>query len=290
MKKACHPRSSGTRTNPWTIPVVGVVSLACTAAIAAPLVTARFADAVASGTSQATSAPAASAAPEPAGLKDAKASDCFACHAIDHKVVGPAYEEAARRYAGKGDAVVDKLAEKVIKGGSGNWGDIAMTPHPDLGQQKARTIVEWILSLKPAAGASAVAKSSAQASGKTFTYKTADGKTVKLDFPVFVAGHKPEIVTKDVFTGYEQFNAYCNRCHGDDAVGGAYAAPDLRHSLEGGMTYQQFLQTAMAGRESKGMPSWAGFFTPEQIRDIYEYVKGRQVDLVPTGRPPSAQD
>jgi len=290
MKKARHPRSSGTRTNPWTIPVVGVVSLACTAAIAAPLVTARFADAVASGTSQATSAPAASAAPEPAGLKDAKASDCFACHAIDHKVVGPAYEEVARRYAGKGDAVVDKLAEKVIKGGSGNWGSIAMTPHPDLGQQKARTIVEWILSLKPAAGASAVAKSSAQASGKTFTYKTADGKTVKLDFPVFVAGHKPEIVTKDVFTGYEQFNAYCNRCHGDDAVGGAYAAPDLRHSLEGGMTYQQFLQTAMAGRESKGMPSWAGFFTPEQIRDIYEYVKGRQVDLIPTGRPPSAQD
>ena len=289
MKKARQPRSSGTRTNPWTIPVVGVVSLACTAAIAAPLVTARFADAVASGT-QATSVPAASAAPEPAGLKDAKASDCFACHAIDHKVVGPAYDEVARRYAGKGNAVVDKLAEKVIKGGSGNWGSIAMTPHPDLGQQKARTIVEWILSLKPAAGASAVAKSSAQSPGKTFTYKTADGKTVKLDFPVFVAGHKPEIVTKDVFTGYEQFNAYCNRCHGDDAVGGAYAAPDLRHSLEGGMTYQQFLQTAMAGRESKGMPSWAGFFTPEQIRDIYEYVKGRQVDLVPIGRPPSAQD
>ena len=93
-----------------------------------------------------------------------------------------------------------------------------------------------------------------------------------------------------MFTGYEQFNGYCNRCHGDDAVGGAYAAPDLRHSLAGGMTYQQFLQTAMAGRESKGMPSWAGFFTPEQIRDIYEYVKGREVDLIPTGRPPSAQD
>ena len=278
------------RNNPWTILVVGVVSLACTAAIAAPLVTARSADAIASGTPQATSAPAASTAPESSGLKDAKASDCFACHAIDHKVVGPAYDEVARRYAGKGNAVVDKLAEKVIKGGSGNWGSVAMTPHPDLGQQKARTIVEWILSLKPAAGASAVAKSSAQASGKTFTYKTGDGKTVKLDFPVFVTGHKPEIVTKDVFTGYEQFNGYCNRCHGDDAVGGAYAAPDLRHSLAGGMTYQQFLQTAMAGRESKGMPSWAGFFTPEQIRDIYEYVKGRQVDLIPTGRPPSAQD
>src|SRR6185437_1362409 len=104
MKKARHPRSSGTRTNPWTIPVVGVVSLACTAAIAAPLVTARFADAVASGT-QATSAPAASAAPEPAGLKDAKASDCFACHAIDHNVLGPALAVVAGRFAGSGAAL-----------------------------------------------------------------------------------------------------------------------------------------------------------------------------------------
>lgn len=288
MNKVRHQThgNSRVRSNPWVILAAGVVSLACTAAIAAPLVAVRSAGAGA----QAASAPVASAAAEPAGLKDAEASDCFACHAIDHKVVGPAYDEVAKRYAGKGNAVVDKLTEKVIKGGSGNWGDIAMTPHPDLGQQKARTIVEWILSLKPTADTSAVAKSSGEASGKTYSYKTEDGKTVKLDFPVFVPGHKPEIVTKDVFTGYEQFNGYCNRCHGDDAVGGAYAAPDLRHSLAGGMTYQQFLQTAMAGRESKGMPSWAGFFTPEQIRDIYEYVKGRQVDLIPTGRPPSAQD
>lgn len=270
--------------NKWTVMAGCAASMVCTMAVAASLMTASGTDAAPS------SAPLSSVAAEPAGLADAKASDCFACHAIDHKVVGPAYDEVAKRYAGKGSAVVDKLAEKIIKGGSGNWGNIAMTPHPDLGQQKARTIVEWILSLKPAAGASAVAKSSAQVSGKTYTYKTPDGKTVTLDFPVFVPGHKPDIVTKDVFTGYEQFNGYCNRCHGDDAVGGAYAAPDLRHSLAGGMTYQQFLQTAMAGRESKGMPSWAGFFTPEQIRDIYEYVKGRQVDLIPTGRPPSAQD
>lgn len=271
------------RNNPWVVLAVCAISATCTAAAAASLMAATGKDAAPSSASS-------TAAPEPAGLKDAKASDCFACHAIDHKVVGPAYDEVAKRYAGKGQAAIDTLAEKVIKGGSGNWGSIAMTPHPELGQQKARTIVEWILSLKPAAGTSAVAKSPAGSSGKTYSYKTEDGNTVKLDFPVFVPGHKPDIVTNDVFTGYEQFNGYCNRCHGDDAVGGAYAAPDLRHSLAGGMTYQQFLQTAMAGRESKGMPSWAGFFTPEQIRDIYEYVKGRQLGLVPQGRPPSAQD
>ena len=271
------------RNSSWVILAVCVISATCTVATAASLMAATGKDAAPSSASSA-------AAPEPAGLKDAKASDCFACHAIDHKVVGPAYDEVAKRYAGQGDAAVDKLAEKIIQGGSGNWGSIAMTAHPDLGQQKARTIVEWILSLKPAAATGAVAKAPAGASGKTYSYKTEDGKTVTLDFPVFVPGHKPDIVTTDVFTGYEQFNGYCNRCHGDDAVGGAYAAPDLRHSLAGGMTYQQFLQTAMAGRESRGMPSWAGFFTPEQIRDIYEYVKGRQVGLVPAGRPPSAQD
>lgn len=276
------------RNNPWVVLAACTVSMVCTVAIAAPLVAARSADAVIAG-AQASSAPASAAAQEPAGLKDAKASDCFACHAVDHKVVGPAYDEVARRYAGKGNAAVDKLVKKVIDGGSGNWGSIAMTPHPDLGKQKARTIVEWILSLKPSAGASAVAKSSAQTSGKTYTYKTEDGKAVKLDFQVFLPGQDTK-VTNDVFTGYEQFNAYCNRCHGDDAVGGAYAAPDLRHSLEGGMTYQQFIDTAMAGRESRGMPSWAGFFTPEQIRDIYDYVKARSVGLVPEGRPASAQD
>src|SRR6185312_9363121 len=160
--------------NGWTVVVGSAGSMVCTIALAASMMTAPGMDAAP------PSAPASSGGAEPAGLADAKASDCFACHAIDHKVVGPAYDEVAKRYAGKGNAVVDKLMEKVIKGGSGSWGDIAMTPHPDLGQQKARTIVEWILSLKPAADASAVAKSSGEASGKTYSYKTEDGKTVKL--------------------------------------------------------------------------------------------------------------
>ena len=265
------------RNNPWVVLAACAVGMTCTATVAASLMTATGKDA-------APSPAFSTAAPEPAGLEDAKASDCFACHAIGHKVVGPAYDEVARRYAGQGQAAVDKLVKKVIDGGSGNWGSIAMTPHPNLGRQKTRTIVEWILSLNPAATGA-----TSSAPGKTYSYKSADGKPVTLDFQVFLPGQE-EKVTNDVFTGYEQFNAYCNRCHGDDAVGGAYAAPDLRHSLEGGMTYQQFIDTAMAGRESKGMPSWAGFFTPEQIRDIYEYVKARSVGLVPEGRPASAQD
>ncbi|TAM10190.1 MAG: cytochrome C [Nevskiaceae bacterium] len=233
--------------------------------------------------------PALAATPDtgtPAGLKQAKASNCFACHAIDHKVVGPAFDAIAKRYAGANAATLDKLAEKVVKGGSGNWGQIAMTPHPELAGSKARTIVAWVLSLHP--GSTGTGSPTAE-NAKTYTYKGTDGKTVTLDYPLYLDGQPPK-VTKEVFNGYLQFNSTCNRCHGDDAVGGAYAAPDLRHSLSGGMTYEKFLATAMAGREAKGMPSWAGFFTPAEIRDIYEYVKGRSVGLIPEGRPPSAQD
>lgn len=286
------------RSNGMAVLVAGAVSLACTAAVAASLAIAP----AATGTGvQAASAPASASGGEPQGLKDAKASDCFACHAIDHKVVGPAYVDVAKRYAGQGPAAVDKLVDKIIKGGAGDWGSIAMTPHPDLGRDKARAIVDWILTLKPGASAATAGSAAAPASsgsaaanpaapGKTYTYKSPDGKTVKLDFQVFAANAPKKEVTKAVFSGYEQFNSTCNRCHGDDAVGGAYAAPDLRHSLQGGMTWQQFLDTAMAGREAKGMPSWAGFYSPEEIRDIYEYVKARSTGVLSEGRPPSAQD
>lgn len=280
------------RKNVLTVVVAGAVSLTCTAAIAMSLA-ATSGMAAHDAAPQASSTPASSAdsAAEPEGLKEAKASDCFACHAIDHKVVGPAYDDVAKRYAKQGPAIVDTLAEQVIKGTVGHWGKVPMTAHPDLGMDKARTIVKWILALTPGASASATATaaSSSSATGKTYSYKLADGKTATLDFPVYIPGSDTK-VTKAIFSGYEQFNSTCNRCHGDDAVGGAYAAPDLRHSIEGGLTWQQFLDTAMAGRESKGMPSWAGFYSHEQIRDIYEYVKGRQLDLVPQGRPPSAQD
>lgn len=259
----------------WAVVVACAGSLALTATAGALLLSngARAAP-------PATSASAATQA-EPAGLKDAQATDCFSCHAITHKVVGPAYDAVAKRYAGQEPAIIDKLAEQVIKGTVGHWGSVPMPAHPNLGMAKARTIVKWIMTLKPS-----VPETTAAA--KTYHYKLPGGKTATLDFPMFIAGSNRK-VTKDVFTGYEQYNSTCNRCHGDDAVGGAFAAPDLRHALAGGLTWQQFLTTAMSGK-SGGMPSWAGFYTAKQIRDIYEYVKGRQLNLVPQGTPPSAQN
>jgi cytochrome c len=56
------------------------------------------------------------------------------------------------------------------------------------------------------------------------------------------------------------------------------------------MKPQNFMSIAMAGRQEKGMPSWAGFLSQQDMIKIYRYVKGRSLDLVPSGRPPSEQD
>ena len=82
-----------------------------------------------------------------AGETLAKKDGCFTCHAVDNKVVGPAYKEVAAKY--KGDKSVEaKLIEKVKKGGSGVWGQIPMPPNsPQVKDEDIKTIVQWILSL-----------------------------------------------------------------------------------------------------------------------------------------------
>jgi cytochrome c len=102
-------------------------------------------------TDTATTAPAASSGtPEVAnqkGLELIGANDCMTCHAIDKKVIGPAYVDVAKKYDNT-EAVVDTLVAKIKHGGKGNWGEIAMTPHPDLPDADAKEMVKYILSLK----------------------------------------------------------------------------------------------------------------------------------------------
>ena len=77
----------------------------------------------------------------------AKKHNCFACHAVDKKVVGPAYKEVANKYRGNAKAEA-MLVEKVKKGSSGVWGPVPMPPNAQVPDADVKTLVNWILSLK----------------------------------------------------------------------------------------------------------------------------------------------
>jgi cytochrome c len=86
------------------------------------------------------------AAVEMPGKRLIDQSDCKSCHLIDQKSAGPSYKDVALRYKGEQDAV-NRLAEKIIKGGSGAWGTIEMAAHPQITVDDARKMVDYILTL-----------------------------------------------------------------------------------------------------------------------------------------------
>lgn len=73
-------------------------------------------------------------------------SGCVACHAVDKKVIGPAYKDVAAKYKSDKDAAT-KLAAKVKAGGQGVWGPIPMPPNAQVPEADIKTLVAWILSL-----------------------------------------------------------------------------------------------------------------------------------------------
>lgn len=83
-----------------------------------------------------------------AGLALVANSDCATCHKIDEKMTGPSYRDIAAKYANATDAQVTEVAQKIIKGGSGNWGEIPMTAHPAISEADAVAMVQYILLLK----------------------------------------------------------------------------------------------------------------------------------------------
>lgn len=72
-------------------------------------------------------------------------SDCSACHQESTKLVGPSWVEIAQKYS---NADIEKLTTTIIEGGSGNWGEMQMTPHPTLSRDDAKLMVEYILAKK----------------------------------------------------------------------------------------------------------------------------------------------
>lgn len=157
-------------------------------------------------------------------------SDCKSCHNITEKSVGPSLQQIADKYAGN-DATIHNLVEKVIKGGAGVWGDLMMSPHPQLTNAEAEKMVRYILSLNgknitpglPHKGTYALNKHKAgEKEGSyiftaSYTDKGANGmkpltatKVVSLGYPLISADRFTEKkkattfkVTKDIWPGLE---------------------------------------------------------------------------------------
>lgn len=89
------------------------------------------------------SANIASQSPVVQGKELVESSDCRSCHQADSKLIGPSYQDIAAKYSDKN---LDLLAQKIIEGGKGNWGEIPMAPHVGLSKEDAQKMVKYILS------------------------------------------------------------------------------------------------------------------------------------------------
>lgn len=90
--------------------------------------------------------------PEPAvseadATQLAKKNNCFACHAIDKKVIGPAFRDVAAKYRGDSGAEA-RLSDKIAKGGSGVWGVMVMPPSPQVSEADRKILARFVLTLK----------------------------------------------------------------------------------------------------------------------------------------------
>ena len=87
------------------------------------------------------------AAPAFADQALASAKNCMSCHTIAKKLVGPSFKDVAAKYAGQAGAV-DKLAAKIMKGGSGVYGPVPMPANTQVNEAEAKTLAAWVLSQK----------------------------------------------------------------------------------------------------------------------------------------------
>ena len=90
---------------------------------------------------------AVAALPALANEELAKKNACTACHAVDKKIVGPAFKEVAAKYRSDKTAEA-KLVKKVKEGGVGVWGQVPMPPNSTVSDKDIQVLVKWVLSLK----------------------------------------------------------------------------------------------------------------------------------------------
>ena len=83
-----------------------------------------------------------------AGLELISKSDCLTCHRPAEKLTGPAYQDVANKYASQAPGIIPQLADKIISGGTGVWGQVPMLPHPTISKEDAEKMVKYVLLLK----------------------------------------------------------------------------------------------------------------------------------------------
>lgn len=81
------------------------------------------------------------------GLEKVKGSDCTSCHMVERKIVGPSYADVAAKYESTEENIT-MLAQKVIAGGVGVWGEVPMPAHPGLSEEDAKDMIRYVLLLK----------------------------------------------------------------------------------------------------------------------------------------------
>ena len=84
------------------------------------------------------------ASPAHANLDLAKKNNCLSCHAVDKKMVGPAFIDISKKYAGDKDAA-KMLAARIKGGAKGIWGQIPMPPNANVKDADAEALAKWIL-------------------------------------------------------------------------------------------------------------------------------------------------
>lgn len=82
------------------------------------------------------------------GLELISKSDCFTCHKLAEASVGPPYNAVAAKYKTINDASMDSMVTQIQKGGKGKWGNVPMTPHPQISKEDAQSMVHYIMSIK----------------------------------------------------------------------------------------------------------------------------------------------
>jgi cytochrome c551/c552 len=203
--------------------------------------------------------------PALASMDLARQKNCLACHAVDKKLMGPAYKDVAAKYDGQPDAV-DILTAKVMQGGSGVWGGAAM-PANRVTPAEAKQLVQWVLSLKQNALRGQPPPSPTVSEPVTKAV-TSPAVKVSVDKPTLQRG---KYLVESVLA--------CGNCHSGtlDNFG------TLGHAPSGGLTYDSRAFRVTAGNLTSDPETGLGEWTVEDLkRALVHGVRPNGIPLAPS--------